>query len=363
VVVDTPIVAGAPARKTYFDLLRLGAAAAVLFSHSYALVGRGEPGLGSQSIGNIAVLVFFAISGFLIAGSWRSEPRLPLFLAKRVLRIMPALLAVLLLSAFALGPVVSNVALGTYLSDMSVYKYVGANAVMHTTYGLPGVFADNAMPGVVNGSLWTLKHEVLCYVMIAGLGFAGLLRNRWVATAVLVGAVFSFALAGAHGPAFFDQSTLERTFCIAALMQVWRDRIVWSWAIALVGLAAWIALASTAAGSWLVTLAIPYATIVAAGLVRPGAERWLGGNDVSYGVYLWAFPVQQVLVSAWHGVSPLALSLLALPLTALIALASWKLVEHPALLVKSRLAGHLRGRRSTPSPLTIAPEPAPSSSA
>ncbi len=212
---DTPIVAGAPARKTYFDLLRLGAAAAVLFSHSYAVVGRGEPGLGSQSIGNIAVLVFFAISGFLIAGSWRSEPRLPLFLAKRTLRIMPALLAVLLLSAFALGPLASSVGLGTYLSDLSVYRYVGASAVVHTTYRLPGVFADNPMPGVVNGSLWTLRHEVLCYLMIAGLGFAGLLRNRWVATLVLIEAIFSFALAGGHGPAFFDQSTLERT-CLRA---------------------------------------------------------------------------------------------------------------------------------------------------
>jgi peptidoglycan/LPS O-acetylase OafA/YrhL len=242
-----------------------------------------------------------------------------------------------------------------------VYKYVGANAVMHTTYGLPGVFADNAMPGVVNGSLWTLKHEVLCYLMIAGLGFAGLLRNRWVATAVLVGAVLSFALAGAHGPAFFDQSTLERTFCVAALMQVWRDKIVWSRVLAVVGLVAWVALASTAAGSWLVTLAIPYATIVAAGLVRPGAERWMRGNDVSYGVYLWAFPVQQVLASAWHSVSPLVLSLLALPLTALVALASWKLVERPALALKSRLAAQLRARRRTPAALAIAPEPASSS--
>jgi peptidoglycan/LPS O-acetylase OafA/YrhL len=352
-------------RRTCFDLLRLGAAVAVLLSHSYAVVGRSEPGLGHQSLGNIAVLVFFGISGYLIAQSWQAEPRLTLFAVKRALRILPALLAVLLLSALVIGPLVTGVSVGDYLSSTATWRYVADNAVMHTTYGLPGVFSGNPLPGIVNGSLWTLKHEVLCYLLVAGLGVAGLLRRRGAATAVLLALIGLFAVAGGHGPAFFDASTLERAFFVAALLAVWGDKVPWSAPLAVIGLAAWLALEWTAAGPWMATLAIPYATITAAGLITPAAERFLRGNDVSYGVYLWAFPVQQLLVSAWTGVSPLALSAVALPLTILVALGSWLVVEKPALALKSRVARRLRGTgapaAAAPAPVVVAeaPEPAP----
>jgi peptidoglycan/LPS O-acetylase OafA/YrhL len=356
---------GRSARRTCFDLLRLGAAAAVLLSHSYAVVGRGEPGLGHQSLGNIAVLVFFAISGYLITQSWLAEPRVALFVVKRVLRIMPALLAILVLSALVIGPLTTSMSLGDYLTSTATWRYVADNAVMHTTYGLPGVFSDQPLPGIVNGSLWTLKHEVLCYVLVAGLGVAGLLRRRGLATIVLLAFVGLFALAGDHGPAFFAESTLERAFFVAALLAVWGDRVPWSAPVAVLGLAAFVVFDWTWAGPWLATIAIPYATITAAGLIKPSAERWLHGNDVSYGVYLWAFPVQQLVVSAWTGASPLALSAVALPLTALVALGSWLLVERPALTVKSRLARRMRGgRRERPDERAVpaaaaSPAPAP----
>lgn len=346
------------ARPMSFDLLRLGAAVAVLLSHSYAVAGRGEPGLGEQSVGNIAVLVFFAISGFLIAQSWQSEPRLVLFALKRALRILPALIVVLLVSALVIGPLVTTASLGGYVTDAATFKYVVFNTFMKTTYGLPGVFGGTPMDGVVNGSLWTLKHEVLCYAMVAGLGVLGLLRRRAVATAVLVALLGGFALAQSHGPVFFDQSTLERSFVVAALLAVWQDRVPFRLDVAVAGLVAWgVATSAEVTGAaWLAVLAIPYATITVATRIRPAAEVWLRGNDVSYGVYLWAFPVQQLLVSRIDGLSPLALSALALPLTLLVALASWKAVEAPALKVKSRAARRLRGRDgATP---VAAPSPA-----
>jgi peptidoglycan/LPS O-acetylase OafA/YrhL len=357
--VDPTLSPGRAARRTLFDLLRLGAAAAVLLSHSYALAGRSEPGIGSQSVGNIAVLVFFSISGYLIAQSWMHEPRLVLFLAKRALRILPALLAVLLLSALVLGPLITNESLGSYLASTGTWRYITDNAVMQTTYDLPGVFASNPFAGTVNGSLWTLKHEVLCYLLVAGLGVCGLLRGRTVATAALAGLVLLFAVAGGHGPAFFDESVLERAFFVAALLQVWGDRVPRSWPVAVVLLVAWVAAASTAAGPWLATIAIPYATIVAAGVLPAASERWMRGNDVSYGVYLWAFPVQQVIASLWHGATPLALSALALPITAALALGSWLLVESPALRLKSRVTKRLRGPSAVGVAVPGAPDEAP----
>lgn len=353
-----PAPASAPASRHYsFDLLRLGAALAVLLSHSYALVGRVEPGVGGQSVGNIAVLVFFAISGYLIAQSWSREPRLALFAAKRALRIMPALIAVLLLSALVIGPLVTTAPLSSYFSSADTWRYVTDNAVMHTTYDLPGVFTANPFPGVVNGSLWTLKHEVLCYALLAALGLCGLLRRRAVATGVLIALIAGLAVARTSGPAFFDQSELERAFCVAALLQVWRDVIPWSRAAAVALVVAWIAAADTAAGAWLAVTAIPYATIVAAGALPAAAERPLRGVDVSYGVYLWAFPVQQVLVQVAGIDRPALLSAVALPVTAACALASWFLVEHPALRLKSRVTGRLRRRRTRPEDVP-APVPA-----
>lgn len=334
------------ARRTSFDLLRLGAAVAVLLSHSYAVVGRAEPGLGHQSLGNIAVLVFFGISGYLITQSWLAEPRVVLYFVKRALRILPALLAILVLSALVIGPLMTNQSLGEYLSSTATWRYIADNAVMHTTYGLPGVFTDQPLPGIVNGSLWTLKHEVLCYVLIAGLGVVGLLRRRGPATVVLLVLIALFALADDRGPAFFAESTLERAFFVAALLAVWGDRVPWSAPVAVLGLVAFVVFDWTWAGPWLATIAIPYATITAAGLIKPAAERWLGGNDVSYGVYLWAFPIQQLVVSAWTGASPLAISALTLPLTAMVAFGSWLLVEKPALGLKSRLARRMRASRA-----------------
>jgi peptidoglycan/LPS O-acetylase OafA/YrhL len=346
------------ARRTCFDLLRLGAAAAVLLSHSYAVVGRGEPGLGHQSLGNIAVLVFFAISGYLITQSWLAEPRVALYAVKRGLRILPALLAILLLSALVIGPLTTSLSLSDYFTSTATYRYIADNALMHTTYGLPGVFDDHPLPDIVNGSLWTLKHEVLCYAVVAGLGLFGLLRRRGPATLALLALVALFALLGDRGPAFFVESTLERTFFVAALLAVWGDRVPWSWPVAVLGIAAFVVFDWTWAGPWLATIAIPYATITAAGLIRPTAERWLRGNDVSYGVYLWAFPVQQLVVSAWTGASPLAISAVALPLTALVALGSWLLVEKPALGLKSRLARRMRAGRANDGAVVGADVPA-----
>jgi peptidoglycan/LPS O-acetylase OafA/YrhL len=334
------------ARRTSFDLLRLGAAIAVLLSHSYAVVGRAEPGLGHQSLGNIAVLVFFGISGFLITQSWLAEPRVALYFVKRALRILPALLAILVLSALVIGPLTTSASLGDYLSATATWRYIADNAVMHTTYGLPGVFTDQPLPGIVNGSLWTLKHEVLCYVLVAGLGVFGLLRRRGPATVVLLVLIALFALADDRGPAFFAESTLERAFFVAALLAVWGDRVRWSAPVAVLGIVAFVVFDWTWAGPWLATIAIPYATITAAGLIKPAAERWLGGNDVSYGVYLWAFPIQQLLVSAWTGAPPLAISAVTLPLTAVVALGSWLVIEKPALGLKSRLARRMRAGRA-----------------
>jgi peptidoglycan/LPS O-acetylase OafA/YrhL len=336
-------------RRNGFDLLRLAAALAVLVSHSFALVGQREPRVGSLALGTIAVLVFFAVSGFLITQSWILEPRLLAFLGKRALRIMPALLVVLVVCALGLGLVATALPARDYLTDVGVWKYIGANALMKTTYDLPGVFTNNPFPGAVNGSLWTLKHEVRCYLLVAIVGLAGLLRDRRAATAALLAAIGVAAGADGHGPDVLGDPILQRSFCVGALLYIWRERLPWSVPAAVALLAAWVASSGTDAGVWVATVALPYATILAAYSLPASWHRLTARGDISYGVYLWAFPVQQLIAWAWHDVPAGALIALALPSTVALAIASWTLIERPALRLKTHLAAR-RGRGVGPAP-------------
>src|SRR6478735_11266458 len=175
-------------RDNNFDLLRLLAAWAVLVSHSYALVGEDQPLTRyNATLGNVGVLVFFGVSGLLITRSWVYDPSPRDFWAKRALRLLPALAAVAVLTAFVLGPLVTAASLTTYFTSWETWVYPFRVAFL-LPFGatLPGVFDDNVYAGAVNGPLWSLPVEVFAYFGLFVLGVAGLLARRWVLTALTV---------------------------------------------------------------------------------------------------------------------------------------------------------------------------------
>ncbi len=341
-------------------MLRLAAATLVLVSHSYALAGHAEPRLGRTTYGLIGVEVFFAISGFLVAGSWLGQPRIGAFVRKRALRILPALVLTVVLSAFVLGPLVSSLSTGTYLRSSVPVHYAIDNVLAVSTadlvgdlaYRLPGVFTTNET-SVVNGSLWTLPVEIRAYLLILVLGITGLLLRRlWVVVAAgLVLLALPASAAGWTGVGrlveFRDSHPdplLLAIFGVGALLYVQRDRVPLRVPLAAAALAAWALATWELEGSQplanvLVALAVPYLVIFAAyeaprhvrGLTRPG--------DVSYGVYLLAFPVGQTIlhIAGRDALGPLALLAIAFPVTYLLALLSWRLVEQPALSLKRRM--------------------------
>src|SRR6478736_9794871 len=164
-------------RDNNFDVLRLLAAWAVLVSHSFALVGEAEPlHQFNASLGNVGVLVFFAVSGLLIRRSWEYDPSPRDFWAKRALRLLPALATVGVLTAFVLGPLVTAASLTTYFTSWETWVYPFRVAFL-LPFGatLPGVFDDNVYAGAVNGPLWSLPVEVFAYFGLFVLGVAGLL--------------------------------------------------------------------------------------------------------------------------------------------------------------------------------------------
>ncbi|KRF07648.1 hypothetical protein ASG88_02135 [Nocardioides sp. Soil777] len=333
-------------RDNNFDLLRLLAAWAVLVSHSYALVGRDQPlHQFDTTLGNLGVLVFFAVSGLLIRRSWEYDPSPRDFWAKRALRLMPALVVTALLTAFVLGPLVTARSLGGYFSSPETWLYP-VKLILMVPFGaqLPGVFDDTVYAGAVNGSLWSLPVEVFAYLMVFVLGTAGLLASRWVvtlvaATSLVWAAWWVTTMSDAVGSAY-----VLAAFAVGAAAYTHRDRIVLSTPIALGTL---LLCAVTALGPdplrvvvW--TVAAVYLSYWFAYALPRFARGMTRYGDASYGVYIWAFPIQQTIVHlVGNDTDPWLVTGLATPVVWLMAIASWRYVERPALRHKPR-------RRTTP---------------
>ncbi|GAA2849270.1 O-antigen acetylase [Actinoplanes cyaneus] len=351
-----------------FGFLRLLFAFAVLVSHSLPL-GYGEPdpggGLshGQTGLGEIGILGFFTISGFLITRSAGRVP-LPRYLWHRGLRILPGLWVCLIVTALVFAPVVALIERGSLTGVFSEpggpFGYVVNNAAIAIRqYGISGLLLDTPYgkltgSSVFDGSLWSLLYEVLCYFMVAGLALIGVLkRARWV-VAVLAGGLFALIVRdfvtaphipgpqGDHGPFLgiggldtYSLVYLTYVFLLGALFEVYRKRIVLNDLGAIV--AAVVLIASLQFGGFDVVgyPAFAYLTLWLA-IRLPKPFRRVGRrHDYSYGFYIYAFPVQQLL--ALFGVPELGLFayvVLASLGTFALAIPSWHLVERPAMSLK-----------------------------
>jgi peptidoglycan/LPS O-acetylase OafA/YrhL len=159
-------------RDNNFNIIRIVAAFAVLVSHAFRLANLSsepfETGTGI-SLGTMAVDIFFITSGFLVTASLVTRVSTLEYLCARALRIFPALLVMVLLTAFGLGLYFTTVPISSYLSSSETYWYILKNSTLITGvyYFLPGVFEHNPFKGSVNGSLWSMVHEVRCYIILA----------------------------------------------------------------------------------------------------------------------------------------------------------------------------------------------------
>jgi len=345
----------AGSRSNSFDALRLGAAVLVLVSHSFALTAHGEPRIGSTSLGVVGVEIFFAISGFLVVRSWLGQPWLPAFLLKRTLRIMPALVVCVLLSAYLVGLLVTSRAWSDFFGSTEPLRYVlentlavaSAGTLADIQYELPGVFATNPHHAV-NGSLWTLPIEVRAYYLLALLGVLGLLR-RVLPLAVAAGLAGLAVMAlgdtwpslGAELGRFrhHEEPLLLLTlFAASALLYLWRERVPLHAGFAGAAFCAWLGLSWTVVSGPATVLLLPYVVLFAAYRAPARVRLLTARGDVSYGVYLFAFPVQQVLVRLLGPeLEPWALAAISLLIVYVLALLSWRLLESPALRLKRRL--------------------------
>ena len=297
-------------------------------------------GIGADTLGTIGVLMFFGISGYLITRSWVHAPHIPSFVVKRALRIYPAYIVVLLVTTFIVGPLVSTLSTSDYFSSSLVSHYVLGNASMRSiTYDLPGVFAHNPYPHAVNGSIWTLPYEVRAYVIVALLGVCGLLKNRRIG--VLVFLVIVEVSTFLPQLAYVRDPTVLRAFAAGAIIYLLDESLPWG----LVDRGAWACPLDRRVSDTLRSHRChcgdslcndrgcpPYSVAVV-------AAHALG--SFSYGIYLWAFVVQQLIAYLIIGVQPLAMIAISLPVTGVLAAGSWFLVEERMLRLKPRATATL----------------------
>jgi peptidoglycan/LPS O-acetylase OafA/YrhL len=327
-------------QKNSFDLLRLFAATLVLYSHQHALLGLVEPELFNwTTFGGVGVSIFFFLSGFLVWSSWARDPDLKRFFIRRSLRIFPALWFVVLFTTLVLGPVLSTLAVPDYFASSETWRYLSA-VLLVIRRGLPGVFLDNPYPLAVNGSLWTLPVEFLCYISVAMVGCVTLVRQNWVMVfsfgLAILAAVFGSLLLGTR---FVPHLEMVAFFWWGVMYGFVRARPASeqrAWAM-LIGLAIVAFLLLGTRGLERTGVLILAAALVMAAQRLPwGAKVTERLGDLSYGMYIFAFPVQQIVVMIgknhdWSFSTHLSLSFLV---TGLLAYVSWHMLEKRVLLFK-----------------------------
>lgn len=323
------------------NLMRLLMASGVIVWHSFALTGHTIGWVPLyQLMTSVWVDGFFAMSGFLLAGSWLARPQLRAFLRARALRLLPAYYACLLVIALLWVPLVTRLAGEPPVSLGDSLQYIQANAFVWTVqHDIGGSPVNVPYPGAWNGSLWTLGWEALCYLSLATLGALGLLRRGRVAVVIFLAALcgaLALVVLEVPGEALLAPAfRFAQMFVAGMLLQLYAARVPVNRAVIAVVVA--LLVGSMWLPDYRLVGALPaaYLLVVAGASIRSPILRLK--NDLSYGAYIYAFPWQQTLAmfGAWKlGVAAFA----ALSLLGVVpfAAASWFGLERYALRLKPK---------------------------
>jgi peptidoglycan/LPS O-acetylase OafA/YrhL len=337
--------------RNNFDLLRLCAALAVMFGHSFWVQPahhRTEPILkytGLEYSGSLAVFTFFLISGMLVSASYDRQKSIARFVVLRLVRIFPALIACVFVTAFLLYPLFSS--RGFDASEAVHYFMRNTTLFVGLQWSLPGLFEGLPLK-VVNASLWTLPIELECYLLVMAAGLLGCFRSQWASAAFWAAAGGGFFWIAAHGydARFFRDLTAKPTgysfyappfFMLGGFLYNLREKVSVNFLVGVLLLFLYIFSRPSMFGTVLFYLFFTYWILLFA--TTPLLHRFRLRNDYSYGVYLWAFPIQQIVASF----NPVADNLLglgvAMPVTLAVAAISWHWVERPCI-------AFLRNRKS-----------------
>lgn len=330
-------------RKNSLNLLRLVLASSVLFHHSFPLLGLGYgPPIFNEGIGGWAVIGFFALSGYLITASRKSKS-FGDYLTLRIARIYPAFITCLLATVVIFAPlnwIVKKGSISGYLNpDAHPANFIINNLSLKMwQYDVGGGPFGVPAGGSWNGSLWSLYYEFICYIIIGLLLISPWARKSPIPILALwaISVIIKVQLGVTTHLLGWSVDVVQLArllpyFMAGAVLQVLKNRI---------GMNGWVALGSAGTfiallfvneqwGGQVGSLFLTY-TLLYLGNVLP-CPRLIQTQDISYGIYIYAWPSQQTIVTLLPGVGYWRMSLLALGLTVVFAILSWLLIEKPIL--------------------------------
>jgi peptidoglycan/LPS O-acetylase OafA/YrhL len=339
-----------------FDLVRLLAAMAVVYGHSYILQapdGTSDgvwSALGFDGFGALGVYAFFMLSGLLVTASFDRQRSAPRFVALRIARIWPAVAGGSLVTIFIIGPLFTTLPLHEYFANSRTWANLDnfSTIVLKEGWGLPGVFEHNPFEFDICAPLWTLPIEVRCYLIVLVTGIVGLLSSRWGITLAAALGLMAFLLR-VHFPhleiSWRDFSEKpggysfwpEPFFMIGMLLYGWRDRIEFSGLGTLGLLMVFMVFRDTAGAQPLFYLLFVYGVMWIG--TTPMLHRFVPRNDYSFGIYIYGFMMQQCVANIDPHLSHNMAALIAAPFILAFAMLSWHFVERPVLTwCRKRLA-------------------------
>lgn len=333
-----------PGRNS-FNLVRLVAAMLVIMSHSFLIpygIGSKEPlyNLTSLTLGQHAVHIFFVISGLTLCRSVMISKDMARYARARFLRIVPALVGFGLFFSFIMGPVVTGATLSRYFGDFNTWLYPFSVPINFQQAATPPlVFQNVPISGAVNNPLWTIKYEVFAYLCLGIFASLGLLRkNRYSVAALAIAGVLTVSLQPYQDDnglgALFQAAKFSFCFLLGVVAYLYRTRvpthILWLPITALL-----IVIASRSHVSLLAYILLDAHITIVVGSANFGfLTEWTRENDISYGTYIYGWPVQQFVVTVFPVLSVLAFGATSLIAAMLLGYLSWRLVEQPALKLK-----------------------------
>jgi peptidoglycan/LPS O-acetylase OafA/YrhL len=321
----------------------------VLLSHAFELVdgNRGRELLTqvfhTLSFGELAVDGFFIISGYLILQSWLHGPEIVGFLRKRILRIYPAFIVAVIVSVLVFGPYATTSKFYFHLLD---HEALLRSTIRLMPPEVPRPFTKMHYP-LLNGAMWTIAYEFRCYVLVALLGLLGLANRAWVWLGI--GAVslalftvlptgtqlrlpWSELLIGDPVPAVRFISL----FCSGALLFLWREKLPVSPIVVVgAGLVLVAGMFSPILAPIVLCSAGAYLLWVFAFAEIPPLRFFQTAPDISYGTYLYGWPIEELLIQYHPDWTPWVVFVAATALCYALGWVSWTFIEKPALRFKA----------------------------
>lgn len=329
-----------------FDYLRIGLSIAVVIVHSvYCSYGydafRAMWSSWARPVPTIVLPMFFALSGFLVAGSLAKNPSAVAFATLRAVRLVPALAVEILLSAMILGPLLTTETSAAYFTSSGFYAYfLNIFGIIH--FYLPGVFT-NQPANEVNAALWTIPYELECYVLLIGAYVFGIVRRRYVFVALVCAAIVALTVVAF----ILDNDNLRFralpgralviAFLVGVCISIFSDKVVLDARLALGSAVAAVVLLIHPTTGYLAAVPAAYLTVYL-GMLNPPKIPLLSSGDYSYGLYLFAYPLQQTYSMLFPDHRIWALNaLFGISFGLLYAAFSWWCVEKPILSRKHNI--------------------------